>query len=234
MKITYPYPDSVSVVSSAATPMVGSMFSLTCTVTLAEGLTDAMVTYQWLKNGTAVSDATLSFSPLTFSDAGSYTCQATVTSDPISTASSNFVGIRLTCRLTLSLEPLSSIINSYSNLVPGPTVIRISTNQTNPLMVRPIGSTVTLTCMADLDPAIDVPVAMNIQLRDPAGSPLTTTTPSVSGATYTTAVTISSFGRRDSGVYTCMAAISPSPSNPFLSSSSSQSETLRVTTGEAI
>ena len=97
---------TVSVTSSVTTPMVGSMYSLTCTVTGAEGLTDAMVTYQWLKNGTVVSGqtmATLSFSPLAFSDAGSYTCQATVTaslliSDPITTAPSNSENIRLTCR----------------------------------------------------------------------------------------------------------------------------------------
>ena len=121
------------------------------------------------------------------------------------------------------------------SLVPRPATIRISTNQDNPLMVRPVGSTVTLTCMADLDPAIgDIPVIVNIELRDPAGSPLATTAPSVSGFTYTTSATISSFGRSDSGVYTCTAGVSPSPSNPFLSSSSLRSETFRVTTGEAI
>ena len=113
-------------------------------------------------------------------------------------------------------------------------MIRISTDQANPLMVRPIGSTVTVTCTADLDPAIDVPVTVNIQLRDPAGSPLITTSPSVSGSSYTTAATISSFGRSDSGVYTCTTTVSSSPSNPFLSNSSSRSETFRVTTGEAI
>ena len=100
---------SVSVVSSVATPMVGSVYSLTCTVTLPERLTDAgaMVTYQWLKNGAVVSGkmmATLSFSSLTFSDAGSYTCQASVTSsllsDPFTNASSNSESVRLTCRLT--------------------------------------------------------------------------------------------------------------------------------------
>ena len=84
------------------------MYSLTCTVTGAEKLTDAgaMVTYQWLKNSAVVSDQTmanLSFSPLTFSDAGSYTCQATVTSSllvsgTITTASSNSLSVRLTCR----------------------------------------------------------------------------------------------------------------------------------------
>jgi hypothetical protein len=125
--------------------------------------------------------------------------------------------------------------NSLIFLVPRPTAIRISTNQVNPLMIRPVGSTVTLTCMADLDPAIsDVPVTVNIQLSDPAGSPLATTAPSVSGSSYTIAATISSFGRSHSGVYTCTATVSQSPSNPFLSDSSSQSETFRVTTGEAI
>ena len=87
--------------------MVGSMYSLTCTVTGAERLMDAgaMVTYQWLKNGAVMSDqtmATLSFSPLTFSDAGGYTCQATVTSSllstPITTSMSNSESVHLTCR----------------------------------------------------------------------------------------------------------------------------------------
>ena len=84
------------------------MYSLTCTVTGAEGLTEsdagAVVIYQWLKNGAVVSGqtmATLSFSPLIFSDAGSYTCQATVTSsllsDSITTVPSNSESIQLTC-----------------------------------------------------------------------------------------------------------------------------------------
>ena len=107
-------------------------------------------------------------------------------------------------------------------------------DQTNPLMVRPVGSTVTLTCMADLDPAIDVPVTVNIELSDPAGSLLATTTPSVTGSTYSSMATITSFGRDQSGLYTCSATISPSPPNSFLSGSSSQSVTLRVTTGEAM
>ena len=85
--------------------MVGSMYSLTCTVTGAESLTDAMVTYQWLKNGAVISDqtlATLAFSPLAISDAGSYTCQATVTSsllsDPITTNITNSIDVTLTCK----------------------------------------------------------------------------------------------------------------------------------------
>ena len=99
-------------------------------------------------------------------------------------------------------------------------------------MVRPVGSAVTLTCTADLDSAIGVPVTVNIQLRDPAGRLLTATTPSVSGSTYSSMATITSFGRDQSGLYTCSATVSPSPPNSFLSDSSSRSGTLRVTTGE--
>ena len=107
--VTFSSPDptiTVSVASSVSTPMVGSIYSLTCTVTGSGRLTDAgaMVTYQWLENGVVVSGqtmATLSFSPLTFSDAGSYTCEATVTSSllsaPITTPSSNSESVQLTC-----------------------------------------------------------------------------------------------------------------------------------------
>ena len=217
--------------------MVRSMYSLTCTITGAERLTDAMVTYQWLKNGVEESGQTmanLSFSTLTFSDAGNhYTCRATVTSSLLSgpiTNTSTPMSIRLTCRSSI----LYFIAKNFtlSLLVPRPTTIRMSVNQTNPLMVRPIGSTVTLTCMADLHPAIDVPVTVNIQLNDPAGGTLTATTPSVSGSTYSSMATISSFGRDESGVYTCSATVTPSPPNSFISDSTLQSVTLRVTTGE--
>ena len=89
---------TISIISSAATPVVGSIYSLICSDTRTGSFTDATVTYQWFKNGAVVSGqmmATLSFSPLAISDAGNYTCQATVTfsllTDPIITASSNSV-----------------------------------------------------------------------------------------------------------------------------------------------
>ena len=84
--------------------MAGSMYSLNCTVTGAERLTDPNITYQWFKNGVMVSGQTMetfSFTPLSFSDAGRYTCQATVMSSllsgPIATNSSNSVDATLTC-----------------------------------------------------------------------------------------------------------------------------------------
>ena len=94
----------VTVIVASDSAMVGSMYSLTCTITGAERLTDAVVTYQWRKNGTVVSDqqmATLSFSSLIISDAGNYTCQATVTSillsNPIINTSSS--SVVLACKI---------------------------------------------------------------------------------------------------------------------------------------
>ena len=74
-------------------------------------------------------------------------------------------------------------------------------------------------------------MTVNIQLSDPAGRTLTATTPSVSGSTYSSMATISSFGRDQSGLYNCSATVSLSPPNSFLSGSSLRSGTLRVTTG---
>ena len=90
--------------------MVGSMYSLTCTVTGAGRLIDAMVTYQWIKNGDMLLNetmVTLSFQSLVISDAGSYTCQATVTSSllsaPISSNSNNAVDVTLTCKSLITI-----------------------------------------------------------------------------------------------------------------------------------
>ena len=100
--------------------------------------------------------------------------------------------------------------------------MHIASNQTNP--IRPIGSAVTLTCTVTLSEIVDVSVTVNIQMSDPAGSPLTTTTPSVTGFTYTITTMISSFGREQSGFYTCRVGIS--------GSSRSWSVTKKVTVGE--
>ena len=62
-------------------------YSLTCGVTVT-GNPNSFITYQWIKNnGIQTEDVqagtdpkVLSFSPLRLSDAGWYTCQATVSS----------------------------------------------------------------------------------------------------------------------------------------------------------
>ena len=94
--------------TDVATPMAGSMYSLTCNVTGAETLSGVNKTYQWFKDGVLVSGQTmetLSFNPLSFSDAGRYTCQATVTSSllsgPITANSSNSENVTLRSELRI-------------------------------------------------------------------------------------------------------------------------------------
>ena len=70
-------------ITASETPMLGQSYSLTCDVTGTETL-NSSITYQWTKNnGTQTqvgTDRVLSFSPLRLSDAGRYTCRATVSS----------------------------------------------------------------------------------------------------------------------------------------------------------
>ena len=110
--------------------------------------------------------------------------------------------------------------------VPNPMVM-VSSYPVSP--IRPVGSHVTLTCTVhvELSPAVDVPVTVNVQLSDPAGSPLTTS--SMSGSTYTSTAMVSSFGRDQSGNYTCTVTVS-SMSRFF--TDSSQSVAMRVTAGK--
>ena len=106
--------------SSVAAPIVGSMYSLICAVAGTERLTDAMVTYTWSKNGAVVSNqkmATLSFSPLTLSDAGEFICEATVSSSLLNVSISdssvniNIVSIRLIMTMTHFYLTCDSYIN---------------------------------------------------------------------------------------------------------------------------
>ena len=118
----------------------------------------------------------------------------------------------------------------YLYTVPAPSLI---SNFSSP--IRP-GFDVTLTCTVILrsGPEIDIPltVTMLLSRTDPAGSPLTTTTPSMSGSTYTSTAMVSSFRRDQSGNYTCTATVSSTSPNSFLTVSSG-SDIIRVTVGES-
>ena len=71
-------------VSTSGAPSLGQSYTLTCGVTGADDLNADPIAYKWTKsNGTQTqvgADRVLSFSSLRLSDAGRYTCQATVSS----------------------------------------------------------------------------------------------------------------------------------------------------------
>ena len=69
------------------------------------------------------------------------------------------------------------------------------------------------------------------QISLPDGAPLTTTGPSVTGTTFTYTAMVNSFGRSDSGNYTCNATVGAQPSSTYLTEISTMLDKARVTTG---
>ena len=105
-------------------------------------------------------------------------------------------------------------------------VVTISSDPISP--IRPVGSDVTLTCTVELSPAVDVPVTLNTVWTGPEVVTLSTTTP-VEEDLISTA-TVNSFGRDQSGNYTCRATVSSASS--FLTDSGLKSGTATVTVGK--
>ena len=90
--------------TSVGTPIVGQTYSLNCH--LAE--VTVMVTYKWFKglasNGTQLTNThQLQFSSLRASDAGLYTCQATVAVNSVEIEETTTVIITRKCSNVLSL-----------------------------------------------------------------------------------------------------------------------------------
>ena len=98
--------------------------------------------------------------------------------------------------------------------------------------IRPVGSDVTLNCTVELSTTVDILVIVNTEWTGPDGLTTTNTAQPVMGSTttYTSTAMVSSFGRDQSGVYTCTATASPTLSL-FLMRGGSQRGTVEVTTG---
>ena len=84
--------------------------------------------------------------------------------------------------------------------------------------IRPVGSTVTLTCTVYLSPLVDVPVNVSARLSTPSGVTVTPVTNSVMDNTtrYISTFMINSFGRSQSGEYTCTATVELVTANPLV------------------
>ena len=108
-------------------------------------------------------------------------------------------------------------------------------NVSNP--IRPLGSAVTLNCtmMLNSGPEIDIPLTVEVELSKsaPVRSSLTTTTLSLSGSTYsTTTATVTSFGREQSGFYTCRATVTVrQPNSDYITNNGPLSDNITLSTG---
>ena len=117
--------------------------------------------------------------------------------------------------------------------VPAPVSVNITSIPASP--IRPIGTAnVTLTCTIELSEAIDVPVTVNTMWSGPDGFRISTAVQHIMGirsnTNYMSAVTVSSFGRNQSGHYTCKVTLSSS--SLFLINSAQNSTTAYITVGE--
>ena len=117
--------------------------------------------------------------------------------------------------------------------VPAPVSVNITSIPASP--IRPIGTAnVTLTCTIELSETIDVSVTVNTMWSGPDGFRNSTTVQHVTGirssTNDTSIVAVSSFGRNQSGNYTCKATLSSS--SLFLISSEQNSTIAYITVGE--
>ena len=92
-------------------------------------------------------------------------------------------------------------------------------------------ATVTLTCTVVLDSSVDVPVTVNTVWIGPDNFNRNIMAQQMGNTTtYTSTVMVSSFGRDQSGDYTCTATVSST--SPFITGSMSSSPLTRVTVGK--
>ena len=117
--------------------------------------------------------------------------------------------------------------------VPTPSSLTLTTSSEAAV----VGSNITLICTLVLNPAIvrseNALLMVNAQLsRD--GTPLALTGLSVTGTTFTYTTMVNSFGRSDSGNYTCNATVRPLSTSLYLTGIEMLSSKISVITGKII
>ena len=135
------------------------------------------------------------------------------------------------------LYSIATIIIIMTSVVPTPSVtLSASGNSSSPF--RSIGSQVTLNCTVELGPLVmesDRSLLMVDTQLSRDRTPLTPTGSTVSGTTFTYTIQLNSFGRSDSGNYTCTATVRlHQPTVQYLiPSNTSQSDIIKITTGRS-
>ena len=121
----------------------------------------------------------------------------------------------------------------FAHAVPTQSSITLTSSKGNS-GIQIVGSDLTLTCTVELNSAIVNSeiflLVVDAQLsRD--GTPLALTGPTVTGTTVTYATQLNSFGRSDSGNYTCTATVRPQPSSTYLTGNEILSDTISIKAG---
>lgn len=218
-----------------------SGYTLTCKVIVANHLCPSTISYQWIKNNSIITQLetppnSLSFSPLRLSDAGQYACQATIISSlPLNITVMGVFILKLQSKLSKNSEiAVCNFCHNYT--VPVPFSVTLTSSVLNP--VRPI-SCVNLTCIMHvritaLTPAVDI--QLNTVWSGPGGFRAIITLQPIFGnsTTYTSRRMVSSFGRNESGIYTCTLSASFSSTNPYFINGGTMSDSNPLTTGEEL
>ena len=134
--------------------------------------------------------------------------------------------------LQSKVSKINASIFILSFHVYSPSSISCNTNNiSNP--IRPIGSSITLICSVELSPAVDIPVTVNTEWSGPGGvTILLNDTIMQNHTVYISTAVIKSFGRQQSGNYSCSASINPTSPESFLVSSATTTGTTRITVGK--
>ena len=127
-----------------------------------------------------------------------------------------------------SLQTNSLIL--FNIAVPAPVSVSVTSDPVSP--IQPVGSAVALTCTVELSPAVVTLANLTVTTvwTGPAGFNATNTAQPVMGntTTYISTAMVSSFGRNDSGYYSCKSNIT---SNSL--ASRSINDKVRLTVGKS-
>ena len=118
--------------------------------------------------------------------------------------------------------------------VPPTASVSVTNIPSSPISVA---STVTVTCTVELNSAIlesDLSLLMVSAQLSRDGTPLALSGPIVTGTTFTYTRRFESFGRSDSGNYTCTAIVGPQPTATYLSGSVVLSNAIILTTRKSV
>ena len=113
--------------------------------------------------------------------------------------------------------------------------MHLISNKSNP--IRPLESAVTLTCIVELPPVVELELSLltvDVELSKDESQLLPNDSIIVSGRLHNYSTHLNSFGRTDSGTYTCTAIVRPGPNLTHVNPSLSTSNHAKISTGKVL